>query len=76
MANNKQTWVSPNNGNGWKVHQSNAKRASAVFETKKEAITYGRQVSRNQKTELIIKNILGQISSKDSHENDNFPPRG
>ena len=76
MTKNKQTWVSPNTGNGWRVHHPNAERASGIFETKKEAIDYGRNVSRNQKTEFIVQNKNGQIGFKDSHGKDNHPPKG
>ncbi len=74
MAN--QHHVVPNKDKGWCVKKDNADRASACFETKKDAVDYARQVSRNQNTELVIHNKDGKISQKDSHGNDPFPPKG
>ncbi|HID31260.1 MAG TPA: DUF2188 domain-containing protein, partial [Desulfobacterales bacterium] len=45
------------------------------FDTKREAVNRAREISRNQRTELIIHNRNGKISSCDSHGNDPCPPR-
>ena len=66
-----QTWVSPNKSTGdWKVSHPGAKRASGIYPTKAEAISAGRRISRNQKTEFIVQRRDGQIDQKDSHGND------
>ncbi len=44
--------------------------------TKREAIDQGRQVSRNQGTELRIHNQDGRIAQSDSHGRDPNPPKG
>jgi hypothetical protein len=51
-------------------------RASGHFETKREAISQGREVSRSQGTELRINNRDGRIAQSDSHGRDPNPPRG
>jgi hypothetical protein len=61
---------------GWDVKRGGAERASSHHDTKREAIDEGREVSRNQGTELRIHNLNGQIGSSDSHGNDPNPPRG
>lgn len=66
----KEHHVVPNEENGWCVKTDNAKKASKCFTTKKDAIDYGREVSKNQETELVIHNKDGKISQKDSHGND------
>ena len=71
-----QHHVVPNKDKGWCVKKDNSERASACFETKKDAIDYARQVSKNQNTELVIHNKDGKISQKDSHGNDPYPPKG
>ncbi len=71
----KQTHVVPNQSGGWDVKQKNAQRASGHFDTKKEAINRGREISRNQDSELFIHNLDGTISNKDSHGNDPCPPK-
>lgn len=43
---------------------------------KQDAIDYGRQVSRNQETELRIHNKDGRIGQSDSHGHDPNPPKG
>jgi len=45
------------------------------FDIKKDAEGWGREVSRNQKTEFIIHNKDGKISRSDSHGNDPCPPK-
>jgi len=73
----KSTHVVPNKSRGgWDIKQSGSKRSSAHIDTKRRAIERAREISRNQKTELVIHNRDGRISRKDSHGNDPFPPKG
>lgn len=65
-----------NPNGGWDVKKGGADRASGHFEHKIDAIDAGREISRNQGTELKIHNLNGRISQSDSHGNDNFPPKG
>jgi len=57
-------------GEGWAVKKGGATRASRVFETKKEAVDYGREVSRRQRSELVLHDREGSIRNSDSHGND------
>lgn len=68
--------VVPNPNGGWDVKRGGAERASGHFDTKQEAIHQGREISRNQGTELRIHNQDGRISQSDSHGGDPNPPRG
>lgn len=68
--------VVPSGKGGWDVKRGGAERSSGHFDTKKEAVDYGRSVSRNQGTELRIHNQDGKIGQSDSHRNDPNPPRG
>ena len=61
---------------GWDVKKGGADRVSSHHDTKQEAIKAARDISRNQKTELVIHNKDGRIAQKDSHGNDKYPPRG
>lgn len=65
-----------NPNGGWDVKKSRAGRASGHYEHKTEAVDAGREISRNQGTELKIHNLDGRISQSDSHGNDPYPPRG
>lgn len=68
--------VVPNKDGGWDVARGGASRSSGHFETKREAIDRGREISRNQGTEFRIHNKDGRIGSSDSHGGDPNPPRG
>ncbi len=67
--------VVSNPDSGWDVKRGGGEKASRHFETKQEAIDGGREISRNQGTELIIHNRDGRISQSDSHGNDPCPPK-
>ena len=40
------------------------------------AIDRGREIARNQKSELLIHGRDGQIRKRDSHGHDPYPPKG
>jgi len=62
--------------NGWAVKGEGNSRASSVHNTQQQAIDAGREIARNQKSELVIHRPNGQIRDKDSHGHDGFPPPG
>lgn len=74
MANTRH--VVPKSDGGWDSKKGGASRASKHFETKKEAEQYSREVSKKENSELFIHGKDGKIQRKDSHGNDDFPPRG
>ncbi|WP_077309371.1 DUF2188 domain-containing protein [Terribacillus halophilus] len=63
------------NGN-WQVKKESAKRASAHFDTQKEAMRYGKDAAKKDKGEHFIHGKDGKIRERDSYGNDPFPPRG
>ena len=67
--------VVPNSGGGWDVKRGGANRSSGHFSRKDTAISRAREISRNQKSELIIHNRDGKISRSDSHGSDPCPPK-
>ena len=72
----KSHHVVPNPAGGWDVKRGGGERASAHFETKSQAIDRGREISRNQSSELRIHNRDGRIAQSDSHGKDPYPPKG
>lgn len=69
--------VIPAPSGGWNVKRGGGgERASSHHETKREAMAAGRQLSRNQGTELRIHNRNGRIADSNSHGGDPNPPRG
>lgn len=75
MTLRKTHHVLPNPGGGWDVKKGGSGRASKHFPTKKEAEKWGREVSKNQGTELVIHGKDGKIQRSDSHGNDPCPPK-
>ena len=61
---------------GWNVKKGGGERSSNHTNTKQEAIHIARTISQNQGSELYIHGKDGKIQQKDSHGNDNFPPKG
>ncbi len=61
---------------GWAVRGAGNQRATSEHPTQAEAIDTGRQIARNQGSELLIHGRNGQIRERDSYGNDPFPPRG
>jgi hypothetical protein len=55
---------------GWRVIRGGAQRASKHFDTQAEAVAWGRELSRNQGSELYIHRQDGTIQSKDSYGRD------
>ena len=76
MAKGKSHHVVPNPDGGWDVKKGGSSRASGHYDTKKDAVDQGRQISKNQGTEFYIHGKDGQIQQKDSHGNDPHPPKG
>ncbi|MGD0597982.1 MAG: DUF2188 domain-containing protein [Sedimentisphaerales bacterium] len=72
----KSHHVVPNPDGGWDVKKGGAERASEHFDTQKEAIDKGREISQNQNSEFVIHDRHGRIREKDSHGHDPYPPRG
>ncbi len=64
-----------NSNGGWSVKKGGSQRASVNAPTKAEAERLGREISRNQNTELVIHGLNGRIQRSDSHGNDPCPPR-
>jgi hypothetical protein len=61
---------------GWAVRGAGSRRASSVHQTQQGAIEAGREVARNQGSELFVHGRDGRIRERDSHGGDPFPPRG
>lgn len=71
------THVVPNSEKGgWDIKRTGNSKSSGHFETKSDATSRARDISRNAKDELVIHNKDGKISGKDSHGNDPYPPKG
>jgi len=74
MRKSKQHVV-PKQSGGWAVRKSGASRASRVFETQYDAVTYARQLARKEGSELYVHGLDGTIRERDSYGSDPVPPR-
>jgi uncharacterized protein YdaT len=64
------------NGDKWSVRKAGASRASAVFDTQKEAIERARDIAENQRTELYIHGRDGRIRERNSFISERSPRKG
>lgn len=71
----KNQHVVPRNGE-WAVRGAGNSRVTETFGTQREAIERGREIARNQGSELLVHGRNGQIRERDSHGSDAFPPKG
>ena len=62
--NKKSHHVVPDPRGGWSVKRGGAVRASRHFQTKQEAETWGRRVSGQEGSELVIHKRDGTVQSK------------
>lgn len=73
MAN--QVFVSPN-GEDWKVKVVGNQKASAVCDTKAEAVGRAKEIAQNQHLELLVQNLDGTIGWRNSYGNDPRKSKG
>ena len=71
----RQVFVSPDDAN-WKVQVVGNARASAILDTKAEAVERGREIAKNQHAELLVQNLDGTIGWRNSYGNDPRRSRG
>jgi hypothetical protein len=70
-----QIFVSPT-GEDWKVKVVGNQKASAICDTKAEAVEKAREIARNQHLELLVQNLDGTIGWRNSYGNDPRRSRG
>lgn len=74
MANNQH--VTYREDGRWQVKGERSSRATAVFETKYEAVEKARSIAKNNSTELFIHGRDGKIQERNTYGKDPYPPRG
>jgi hypothetical protein len=76
MSKRKTHYVSPHDV-GWQVKAQGAKRATAVFDTKAEAVKAGVDIASSQPLgQLRIQRQDGTIQDERTYGDDPFPPKG
>lgn len=71
----KNQHITHNPNGGWNVLGAKNSKPTKIFQTKQEAINYGRIIAINQGSELVIHGMNGKIQDKDSYGNDQCPPK-
>lgn len=71
----KSQHVVPRDGK-WAVRRTGSDRVTKKFDTQREAIARGREIARNQATELYIHGRDGRIRDRESYEHDSYAPKG
>lgn len=62
--------------NGWAVKGESNARNTKLFDTKEKAEVYGREIAKNQRSELVIHDKDGKIQNTNSYGNDPAFSRG
>jgi len=62
-------------GTGWAVKKEGSKKFTIITDKKADALKVGRQIARNQNSELFIHGSDGKIQDKDSYGKDPHPPK-
>jgi uncharacterized protein YdaT len=55
---------------GWAVKRSGARRASKVYETKRDAVARGKELAQELETELVVHDGTGRVGNPNSYGND------
>lgn len=74
MSSGKPQHVVPTDG-GWGVRGAGNSRLTGVYDTQAEAYDAGREIARNQGSELLLHGRNGQIRARESFGDDSFPPK-
>ncbi len=61
---------------GWAVKGEENSKPTKITNTQQEAISYAREIAKNQGSELLIHGKDGKIRDRDSCGNDPYPPKG
>lgn len=61
---------------GWAIKGAGNDKATKVVDTKEQAIGIGKEIAKNQHSELIIHGKDGKIQEKNTYGTDPYPPKG
>jgi uncharacterized protein YdaT len=61
---------------GWAVRGEGNQRVTSIHDTQQQAIRAGRDIARNQGSELLIHGENGRIRERNTYGHDPYPPKG
>jgi Uncharacterized protein conserved in bacteria (DUF2188) len=74
MAKGKNQYVVPTK-DGWGVKGEGNSKLTVKTDNKADALKIGKEIAKNQHSELTILGKDGKIQNKNSYGNDPFPPK-
>ncbi len=74
MTKGKNQYIVPTK-DGWGVKGQGNSKLTAKTDTKADALKIGKEIAKNQQSELTILGKDGKIQNKNSYGNDPFPPK-
>ena len=74
MTPRKTHHVVPNPKGGWDSKKGGGLKTIKHFDRKEDAVHFTREISQNQRSELVIHKQDGTIKQSDSHGKDPCPP--
>ena len=77
MTKRERYYVNPREDGKWEVSRDGGRKASAVTETKSEAVSRGAKIARNRgHSQLVIRRKDGTFQDERTYDNDPYPPEG
>jgi hypothetical protein len=74
MAKGKNQYIVPIK-DGWGVKGQGNSKLTAKTDTKADVLKIGKEIAKNQQSELTILGKDGKIQNKNNYGNDPFPPK-
>ncbi len=71
----KNQHVVPYSDGKWAVKKAWSDKVTKTFSTQKEAIDFGKDIAKNNKSELFIHWKTWRIRERNTYGDDNFPPK-
>jgi Uncharacterized protein conserved in bacteria (DUF2188) len=72
----KYRHVIAHSSGGWSVHRAGASRASRIFSTQADAVRYGKEIARQERTDLYVHRRDGTVEKKDSYADSQLGHKG
>jgi hypothetical protein len=66
----KYRHVVAHSSGGWSVRRAGASRASRIFSTQADAVRYGTEIARRERTDLYVHRRDGTVEKKNSYADD------
>jgi Uncharacterized protein conserved in bacteria (DUF2188) len=76
MPQKRSVAVEPRPYGRWAVRTDGSERATSLHESKADAIAHAREMAKQRRTELVIKNKDGTIAERNRYGRASLPPPG